>query len=220
MAELNLVTQLHTSTSRDYLGRMLDDKVGCMRVARQYGREFWDGPRRFGYGGYRYIPGRWKSVAEKLIKRYSLGKGCSVMDFGCGKGFLLHEMKVLEPDLKVCGCDISDYAIGSSLSAVRGDLWVQDVREKMKYEDNHFDLSISLATFHNLSLVDLVPTLREFERVGRDKYLMVESYRDETELFNLQCWALTAESFFTPEEWRWVFDQSGYTGDYEFIFFN
>jgi len=48
---------------------------------------------------------------------------------------------------------------------------------------------------------------------------MMESYRNEKELFNLQCWALTAESFLDPDEWRWVFDCCGYQGDYEFIFF-
>ena len=48
---------------------------------------------------------------------------------------------------------------------------------------------------------------------------MVEAYRDETELFNLQCWALTCESFFRPDEWIWMYNEWGYNGDYEFIYF-
>jgi hypothetical protein len=55
--------------------------------------------------------------------------------------------------------------------------------------------------------------------MGKNKYIMVESYRNERELFNLQCWALTAESFFDTAEWIWIYNHFGYTGDYEFIYF-
>ena len=91
------VTSLHESTKRDYLARMLDNKVQCMQIAKKYDKDFWDGERRFGYGGYKYIPGRWKSVAQSLIINYNLGPGSKVLDVGCGKGFLLHEMLLIEP---------------------------------------------------------------------------------------------------------------------------
>jgi hypothetical protein len=48
---------------------------------------------------------------------------------------------------------------------------------------------------------------------------MVESYRNEKELFNLQCWALTAQSFLDEKEWQWLYKEYGYKGDYEFIYF-
>ena len=41
----------------------------------------------------------------------------------------------------------------------------------------------------------------------------------ELELFNLECWALTAESLFHTEEWIWLYKEFGYNGDYEFIYF-
>ena len=75
---LEVVTPLHLSTKRDYLGRMIDDKVNCMKIAKKYDHEYWDGSRRFGYGGYKYIPDRWKPVAEALIKRYELSEDSSV----------------------------------------------------------------------------------------------------------------------------------------------
>ena len=55
--------------------------------------------------------------------------------------------------------------------------------------------------------------------MGKQKFVLVEGYRNEQELFNLQCWALTAKAFFAPEEWIWMYQEFGYTGDYEFIYF-
>ena len=103
---VHYVTSLHQSTRRDYIKRMVDDKVNCMIKAKEYELDYWDGSRRFGYGGYKYIPGRWKSVAELLIKNYKLTNDSSVLDVGCGKAFLLYEMKLLLPNLKVSGFDI------------------------------------------------------------------------------------------------------------------
>ena len=95
---INIVSKLHQSTKRDYLKRMIDEKVECMKIAKKYEKEYWDGDRRYGYGGYKYIPGRWKSVAEMLIKNYNLNNNSSVLDVGCGKAFLLYEMKLLLPE--------------------------------------------------------------------------------------------------------------------------
>ena len=67
---------------------------------------------------------------------------------------------------------------------------------------------------------ELKQALQEVQRVGRrDRYVCVESYRNEAEKANLLYWQLTCETFFRPEEWRWFFEQSGYTGDYGFIYF-
>ena len=215
----NIVTPLHESTKRDYLARMIDDKVHCMNIAKQYGEDYWDGDRRYGYGGYKYIPGRWKPVAEKFIEIYNLKSNSKVLDIGCGKGYLLHEMKLLIPDLDITGIDSSDYGLKNAKDEIKPFLYKHKAENKLPYADNEFDLVISLGALHNLRLPELRAALSEMERVGKQSYLMLESYRNEKELFNLQCWALTAESFFDKDEWIWLYQNFGYTGDYEFIYF-
>jgi SAM-dependent methyltransferase len=215
----NFVTELHQATKRNYLARMLDNKVKCMKIAKQYGKDYWDGDRRYGYGGYKYIPERWKSVAQGLIKTYHLGPGSKILDVGCGKGFLLHEMLLLEPELSIIGFDISEYGISCASELVKPYLFKHDAQSRYPFSNKEFDLVISLSTLHNLSIFDLQAALSEIERVGKQAYVMIESYQNEQELFNLQCWALTCESFFDREEWIFLYKHFGYTGDYEFIYF-
>lgn len=215
----HFVTPLHQAAQRDYLARMVDDKVQCMKVAKQYGADYWDGDRRYGYGGYKYIPGRWQPVAAALIQTYNLRPGSKVLDVGCGKGFLIHEMLLLEPELQVKGFDISAYGIGQATEKVKPNLLSHRAQDPYPFADNEFDLVISLGALHNLRLFELKAALTEIERVGKQGYVMVESYRNEQELFNLQCWALTCESFFDNEEWIWLYQYFAYSGDYEFIYF-
>ena len=216
---VNYVTPLHRATSRTYIDRMVDDKVYCMLKAKEYETDYWDGDRRYGYGGYKYMPGRWKSVAEALIENYGLTNDSSVLDVGCGKGFLLFDFLKVMPEAKIFGIDISDYAIQNSKEEIRENLQVGKATN-LPWPDDYFDLVFSINTFHNLHSYDLEPALREFERVGKDnKYICVESYRTEEEKANLLYWQVTCESFCTPEEWEWWFKHTGYTGDYSFIYF-
>jgi len=206
-------------TKRDYLHRMVDDKVHCMKIAKQYEYDYWDGDRRYGYGGYKYIPGRWKKVAEQLIKIYGLDENSSILDVGCGKGFLLYEIKLLLPNIKVLGIDISEHGLKNSKKEIMHLLKKKSTSDLKDFENNKFDLVISLGTLHNMKIFDLEIILKNINRISKNQYIMVESYRNNLELFNLQCWALTAESFLEPEEWLWLFEVSGYNGDYEFIYF-
>jgi len=216
---LNIVTPLHKQTSRDYVARMVDDKVVCMHKAKEYEFDYWDGDRRYGYGGYNYMPGRWKPVAEALINQYALKPGDKVLDVGCGKAFLLYELQLLIPELQLAGIDVSAHGIADKHPAFQGTLHKCRAQDPYPFADHDFDLVISLATLHNLRLFELQNALAEITRVSRQQYVMLESYRNEQELFNLQCWALTAESFFDTDEWTWLYEHFGYSGDYEFIYF-
>jgi len=216
---LEIVTPLHKATKRDYLARMMDDKVHCMLIAKEYEFDYWDGDRRYGYGGYKYIEGRWAPVAKALIDIYSLKNGARVLDVGCGKAFLLYELKKLLPDLQVSGFDISKHGLSQAPETIKPYLFRYRAQDRYPFGDQQFDLVISLATLHNLCLFELVAALQEIERVGKNKYLMVEGYRNEAEQFNLECWALTAESILHTSEWIWLYNHFGYTGDYEFIYF-
>ncbi len=215
---LNIVTKLHTRTSREYVSRMVDEKIECMIASKKYDFDYWDGDRRFGYGGYKY-DGRWKVVAQDLIKQYELKDDCKILDVGCGKGFLLFELKQLLPKAIIVGFDASQYAIENAKEEVKNDIFVHKAESKFPFEENEFDLVISLNTLHNLKIFDLKSALQECQRVAKDGYILVEAYRNDAELFNLECWALTCESFFSPEEWIWIYKEYGYTGDYEFIYF-
>ena len=216
---LNIVTPLHKATKRDYVARMMDDKVNCMLKAKEYEADYWDGDRRYGYGGYKYIPGRWKPVAQALIDIYGLKSDARILDVGCGKGYLLHELKLLLPNAHFVGFDVSKYGLANAKEEIRDNLFRYRAQDAYPFGDKSFDLVISLTTLHNLRLFELKTALAEIERVGKNKYVMLESYRNELELFNLECWALTAESFFDAAEWIWLYEHFGYTGDYEFIYF-
>ena len=216
---VDYVTQLHQSTSRNYIDRMMDDKVHCMKKAKEYEADYWDGDRRFGYGGYKYLAGRWKPVAQALIKNYNLSNESSVLDIGCGKGYLLYEMKLLLPNLRISGFDVSNHGIATAKQEVKEQLFIHRAQDPFPFQKNEFDLAIPLGCLQNLRIIELEIALKEMERVDSNGYLMLESYRNEQEQFNLQCWALTCESFFDTKEWTWLFEHLGYKGDYEFIYF-
>lgn len=221
MAYQDFVLKLHKKTQRNYLERVcLHDKIHCATVAKQYGRDYWDGDRQYGYGGYGY-DGRWKVVAEDMIAHYGLKGGEKILDIGCGKGFLLYEFKKLIPDLQISGVDISDYGLEHAKDEVK-DFLIKAPAQALPFEDNTFDFVFSLGTFHNLKIYDFQKALRELGRVLKHKdraYIMVESYRNEVERVNLLYWQLTCESFYSVDEWEWLYDHFGYKGDYSFIFF-
>jgi len=215
----NWVTPLHKATKRDYVGRMTDDKVHCMLKGKEYEFDYWDGDRRYGYGGYRYIDDRWRRVAEPMIEAYGLKPDARILDVGCGKAYLLYELSRLLPQAEIVGFDISRHGLSDAKPEIKDRLFRYRAQDAYPWGDGYFDLVISLGCLHNLRLFELKRALEEVERVGKNKYVMVESYRNEQELFNLQCWALTAESFFDTAEWIWLYQHFGYSGDYEFIYF-
>lgn len=219
MAYLDFVTRLHTSTKRNYVQRVVEfDKAECATKAIQYGKDYWDGERQYGYGGYKY-DGRWRPVAEAICKHYGIKAGDSILDVGCGKGFLLYEMTQVVPGIKVTGIDISEYGIQNSKPEIKQFLQIGNAT-KLPFADKSFDLVISLTTFHNLMNFELYDALKEVERVGKkNKYIMIESYRTEAEKANLLYWQLTCRTFYKPEEWEWFFKLTGYTGDYGAIYF-
>lgn len=219
MAYVDFVSELHRKTKRDYIGRVTaDDKAECAKTAKQYGYDYWDGDRKYGYGGYHY-DGRWKSVAEKIAQHYQLKPGQKVLDVGCGKAYLLYELTQAVPGLIVKGLDLSRYALEHAKEEVKENLQYGNARE-LPFEDNEFDLVISLTTLHNLKIFDLKKAIQEIERVSKgNSYIMVESFRSDTEEVNMLYWQLTCASYYSVEEWEWLYREWGYTGDYSFIFF-
>ncbi len=219
MDYVDFLTTTHQSTRRDYRQRVLDyDKAECAEVASRFDRDYWDGDRRYGFGGYRY-DGRWRPVAEAMAKHYQLQPGARILDVGCGKAFLLYELSQVVPQSQVVGLDISRYALDNAKEEVRPYL-VEGTAAKLPFPDHSFDFVFSITTLHNLYLPDLWSSLQEIERVGKQaKYVCVEAYRNEREKVNLMYWQLTCRAFHTPQEWEWLYRQTGYTGDHSYIYF-
>jgi SAM-dependent methyltransferase len=215
---MDIITSLHKSTKRDYLERMSNDKIACMEIASRFEFDYWDGERKYGFGGYQY-DGRWESVAKKLIDNYGLSNSSSVLDIGCGKAHLIYEIQQKLPGIKIVGLDISKHAKESTLDGIRDSIEIFDCRTKLDFSDIEFDLVISLNTIHNFSLSEVELSLSEMHRVSKKQYVVVESYRNDTELFNLQCWALTCKSFYSPKDWNYLLDKNCPEADYEFIYF-
>ncbi len=223
MKEIDFMSVLHKSTERDYLKRVNDKeypKAKAAELAKKWDFDYWDGDRRVNYGGYRYIEGRWEKVAQKFIDYYKLGKSPKILDVGCGKGFLLYDLKKLIPEADIYGIDISQYAINNSKEEIKDKVKVGNACS-LNWQSDYFDLVISINTLHNLYSYELELALSEIERVGKDnKYICVESYRNEKEKANLLYWQVTCEAFNSPKEWIWWFNKTGYNGDYSFIYFD
>lgn len=182
-------------------------------IACHFGREYFDGPRNQGYGGYVY-DGRWKPVARRLMDYYQLDASSSVADIGCAKGFLLGDLKDLLPGMKIAGLDISEYAYKNSLESVRPMICIGNARD-LPWPDRSFDLVLAINTLHNLEIAECRKALREIQRISRKAaYVVVDAYHNEGERERLLDWILTAKTFMHVEEWKQLFREVGYSGDY------
>lgn len=219
MAYVDFISQVHKSTKRDYVKRVTEyPKAVAAEKAKKWDYDYWDGDRKICYGGYTY-DGRWEKVARAMVEHYELKPGDRVLDVGCGKGFLLYDFTSVLPGIEVAGIDISNYAVENAKEEVKDCLQVGHANS-LPFEDNSFDLVVSITTLHNLYCHDFYRALKEIERVGRaNKYICVESYRNEQEKVNLLYWQVTCEMFCTPDEWQWWFDTCQYSGDHSFIYF-
>lgn len=183
-------------------------------IARRFGKEFFDGERRTGYGGFSYNPRFWQPVVPTFIQHYGLTQRSALLDIGCAKGFMLHDFKEALPGMTVRGIDCSHYAIEQALESMKPYVSIGDAR-LLPFEDQSFDLVISINTLHNLEGEELKQALREMQRVSRGKsFLTVDAYRTEEERELMFAWNLTAKTILHVEEWEALFASVGYTGDY------
>jgi SAM-dependent methyltransferase len=182
-------------------------------VAKRFGKEYFDGDRGQGYGGYRY-DGRWVPIAERMRDFYGLRAGHRILDVGCAKGFLLHDFRRVVPGVRVAGVDISEYAIVHAMDDVRPFLAL-GTADALPFPDATFDLVVSINTAHNLERPRCVQAVRELERVSRRaRYLQVDSWLTEEQRIKFERWQLTALTYSDPDGWRRLLAEAGYSGDY------
>lgn len=184
------------------------------RIARQFGKEFFDGDRLYGYGGYSYHPRFWTETVKRFRDYYNLPEEASILDVGCARGFMMHDFKQLMPKAELAGIDISGYAVETAMESMKPYIRVGNAK-KMDFPDNAFDLVISINTVHNLALEECKQALREIERVSRrHSFIIVDAYHNEEERRRLESWILTGYVCLHVEEWKKLFKEVGYTGDY------
>lgn len=183
-------------------------------IARRFDEAFFDGDRRHGYGGFSYHPRFWQPVVPTFQAHFGLAAGDSVLDVGCAKGFMMHDLAELIPGLVVKGIDVSRYAIDHAIEDMREHVQVADARS-LPFPDDAFDVVISVNTIHNLVREECAQALREIERVARrGAFVTVDAYRDEAERERMLAWNLTAQTILHVDEWVALFEEVGYSGDY------
>jgi ubiquinone/menaquinone biosynthesis C-methylase UbiE len=183
-------------------------------IARQYGKEFFDGDRLFGYGGFHYNSRFWQPVVPDLVKHFGLDASASLLDVGCAKGFMLYDLMVSIPGIELAGLDISQYAIDNAKEEVKPFLQLGSA-EQLPYDDNSFDVVMSVNTVHNLDEAECAKALQEIDRVSRGKaFITVDAYRNDEEKERMLQWALTAKTIMHVDDWKQFFDDIGYQGDY------
>ena len=184
-------------------------------VASYRGKEFYDGKRENGYGGFRY-DGRWLSVAKKIFKFYKLKNNSKILQIGCDKGFLLHDIKKLYPKSKVRGIEVSDYAIKSSNKSIKKFI-KKSVFFELPFKKKEFDFVIAIGAVYSLNLVNAIKCLKEIKRVGNGKsFITLGSYENESDYRLFRYWTLLGSTILSKKEWLQVLRHTKYTGDYKF----
>lgn len=198
--------------------RFVHPKIRTIRnriIASYRDKEFYDGDRENGYGGFRY-DGRWAPIAKSMSEEYCLNNRSSVLQIGSDKGFLLHEFLQFCPALKVRGTEISDYAIDCTMPSVKP--FVQKAPfVELPFANGEFDLIIAIGPVYSLNLRDAIKCLTEIQRVGKGKsFITLGAYDTEEDFRLFRYWTLLGCTVLSRNDWIEVLNHAGYTGDYKF----
>ena len=211
--EIDLLVN-YPKPKRDVTGRAESKSEEDRNLARKFGKEFFDGDRSHGYGGFSYNPRFWEPVVPTFQSHWDIVPDNSLLDIGCAKGFMMYDFHRLIPGIKVRGIDISDYAIENGMEEMKPFMKVASA-DDLPYEDNSFDYAISITTLHNFDGDSLIKALKEIQRVSKKgSFITVDAYRNDEEKQRMHAWNLTAKTILHVEEWKLLFEEAGYTGDY------
>jgi SAM-dependent methyltransferase len=215
MAEIDLLNSLTKHN------RPLNERAIASDEDRKFhwalGKEYFDGTRAQGLGGYHY-DGRYKTVVHRMAAYYGLSAQSRVLDVGCAKGFLIHDFLLEIPGINVAGLDISSYAISQATELTKPFVYLGNAKE-LPFEDNSFDLAVSINSLHNiLDRKETTEAIQEIERISaKHKYIKVGAYRNEEEKAILDKWAVVATTYLHVNDWLDLFADAGYTGDYSWF---
>ena len=204
----------YPKSKRNLDKRLSEKSPEIVKIARKFGKEFFDGDRKFGYGGLTYHPKYWVNVVKDFVEYYKIKPDAKILDVGCAKGYMVYDFKRQYPGLEMHGVDISEYAIKNCHPEVKDNLQVGKA-ESLKFEDNYFDLVISINTVHNLELKDCVNSIKEISRVSKgNSFITVDAYNSDEEKERMFKWNLTAKTIMSTNDWKDTFKKIGYNGNF------
>ena len=204
----------YPKSKRNLDKRLSEKSPEIVKIAREFGKEFFDGDRKFGYGGLTYNPKYWENVVKDFVEYYEIKPDAKILDVGCAKGYMVYDFKRQYPGLEMHGVDISEYAIKNCHPEVKDNLQVGKA-ESLKFEDNYFDLVISINTVHNLELKDCVNSIKEISRVSKgNSFITVDAYNSDEEKERMFKWNLTAKTIMSTNDWKDTFKKIGYNGNF------
>ncbi len=184
-------------------------------IASSRGKEFYDGDRSNGYGGFTY-DGRWRPIARVMAEAYGLKETSAILQINCEKGFLLHDFQQFLPGSTVCGVETSEYAIEHAMPTIRPGIHKAPFTQ-LPFADHIFDLVIAIGAVYALTLADAIACLKEIQRVGQGQgFITLASYETDEEKRLFEWWTLLGTLILRKEEWVEVLTHVGYTGDYQF----
>ena len=132
---------------------------------QKFGKEYFDGDRKHGYGGYYYNKKFFRKIVKEIIKHYKLKNDSKILEIGCAKGFMMYDFKYFLPKAEVRGLDISTYCKSNALPKIKKFIKIGSC-EKLPFKSNYFDFVISISTIHNLHEKKLIKA-KVFGIVGR-----------------------------------------------------
>jgi len=187
-------------------------------VARKFDKEYYDGDRLSGYGGYNYNSRFWTDTVAHIVDFYQLTNNSKVLDIGCAKGYMMHDLSLLIPAAEIKGVDISQYAKEHAIDSMQENIVVSNANN-LPFPDDYFDLVIAINTLHNLPLIDCKQAFREINRVtNNNSFVMNDAWRDDKGKQSMLNWNLTALTYMSCDDWEELFKEVDYKGDYYWFF--
>ena len=181
--------------------------------AWELGKEYYDGSRLNGYGGFKY-DGRWLNLLPKLIKKYKLTSKSKVLDLGCKKGFLLKDLNILIPGIKSYGIENHPYALKKAVKC--NSKLIRSEYTKLPFKNKSLDFVIAFNSLYMQNLGDVIKSLKEIERVSKKSYIVLASGENNEERNKFYKWTLIGTSILLKKEWKTLFKKIKFNGDYYF----
>lgn len=176
---------------------------------------FFDGERKFGYGGFSYDD-RNQIVAKNLVSYYRLGENSKVLQVQCEKGFLLYELQKMNSSFYLLGTETSNYAIKNKVKDLKCPiLSLKD--HVLPFSVNDFDLIVVIGFAYTLQLRHFSQFIKQCNSIGKNIFLTLATYETPSDFFVMRKWSLLGNLIFSKEEWFQLLDQLNFNGDVQFI---